>query len=228
MLEELKMAVWKANMELPKRGLVIYTWGNVSGIDRDKGLVVIKPSGVPYEELRVEDMVVLDLAGNKVEGDLNPSSDTDTHLTLYKAFSEVGGIVHTHSTWATVWCQSGMSLPPLGGTHGDYFFGDIPCTRGMTAEEINESYEAQTGNVIIETFSGKDPLEVPAVLVRSHAPFSWGKDPAEAVHNAVVIEEVAKLAYHTLALNPTAAMDKAILDKHFWRKHGSGAYYGQK
>jgi len=229
MLEELKEAVWKANLELPLKGLVTYTWGNVSGIDRGKGLVVIKPSGVSYEELQVNQMVVVDLAGNKVEGDLNPSSDTDTHLALYRAFAEIGGIVHTHSSWATVWAQSGMSIPAFGTTHADYFFGDIPCTRKMTAEEIREDYEGQTGNVIVETFSGKNPLHVPGVLVNNHGPFSWGKDPKEAVHNAVVIEEVAKMAYHTLALNPvTKAIDKALLEKHFLRKHGSDAYYGQK
>lgn len=229
MLEELKQAVWQANLELPARGLVTYTWGNVSGIDRSQGLVVIKPSGVAYEELKAEHMVVVDLAGNKVEGDLNPSSDTATHLALYKAFPTVGGIVHTHSPWATVWAQAGRAIPALGTTHADYFFGDIPCTRKMTAEEIEEDYEAQTGNVIAETFAGRDALYVPGVLVYNHGPFAWGKDATEAVHNAVVIEEVAKMAYHTLALNPVAAaIDKALLEKHFLRKHGSDAYYGQK
>ncbi|MBP2653438.1 MAG: L-ribulose-5-phosphate 4-epimerase [Firmicutes bacterium] len=229
MLEELKLAVWKANLELPERGLVTYTWGNVSGIDREKGLIVIKPSGVSYTDLKAEDMVVLDLAGNRVEGKLNPSSDTATHLILYKNFDTIGGVVHTHSPWATAWAQAGMSIPAFGTTHADYFFGDVPCTRKLTAEEIKGEYEAETGNVIVETFADKNPRYMPGVLVYNHGPFTWGKDCYDAVHNAVVMEEVAKIAYHTRDLNPkVGSIDKVLLEKHFLRKHGSGAYYGQK
>jgi L-ribulose-5-phosphate 4-epimerase len=230
-LKWLKEAVLEANLELPRRGLVIYTWGNVSGISREEGLVVIKPSGVPYEELKLEDLVVVDLDGNQVEGNLRPSSDTPTHLVLYRAFPEIGGVVHTHSSWATSWAQAGRSIPALGTTHADYFYGEIPCTRDMTAEEIQGDYEAETGNVIIETFKAKgiNPMHVPGVLVKSHGPFSWGKDPHEAVHNAVVMEEVAKLAFHTFALSPhVQAINQVLLDKHFLRKHGPNAYYGQK
>ena len=229
MLERLKLEVLEANLDLPRYGLVTFTWGNVSGIDREQGLVVIKPSGVPYDKLKLEDLVVLDLDGNQVEGSLKPSSDTATHLVLYKAFPTVGGIVHTHSPWATAWAQAGKPIPALGTTHADYFYGEIPVTRAMTASEIAGGYELETGNVIVETFQNLDPAMVPSVLVNSHAPFNWGKDAYEAVHNAVVLEEVAKMALHTLALNPgIGPMDQTLLDKHFLRKHGAGAYYGQK
>jgi L-ribulose-5-phosphate 4-epimerase len=229
MLDALKQAVLEANLDLPKYGLVTFTWGNVSGIDRESGLVVIKPSGVPYEELKAEDLVVVDLEGNKVEGKLKPSSDTPTHLALYRAFPHIGGIVHTHSPWATSWAQSGRSIPALGTTHADYYYGEIPCTRLMTTAEIQGAYELETGNVIIETFRERDPMQMPGVLVHSHAPFNWGKDPHDAVHNAVVLEEVAKMALHTLSLNPNVApMQQELLDKHFLRKHGAHAYYGQK
>lgn len=229
MLEALKEKVLEANLELPKRGLVTYTWGNVSGIDRENNLIVIKPSGVPYEELRAEHLVVLDLDGNKVEGKLNPSSDTPTHLVIYRNFKEVGGVVHTHSRWATIWAQAGKNIPALGTTHADYFYGDIPCTRKMTDEEINGEYEKETGNVIVETFKDKNPIFVPGVLVNSHGPFAWGKDPQEAVHNAVVLEEVAFMAYHTCFMSPGIdSIKQTLLDRHFLRKHGANAYYGQK
>ncbi|WP_102348844.1 L-ribulose-5-phosphate 4-epimerase [Bacillus sp. Marseille-P3661] len=228
MLQELKQSVLEANLKLPKYNLVTFTWGNVSGIDRDQGLVVIKPSGVPYEELQVSDLVVLDLYGNKVEGDLNPSSDTATHLALYRAFPSIGGIVHTHSTWATIWSQAGLPIPALGTTHADYFYGEIPCTREMTTEEIEGNYELETGNVIIETLRDVEVLHMPGVLVNNHAPFCWGKDANNAVHNAVVLEEVAKMAYHTKKLNSDKpSISNTILDKHFLRKHGVKAYYGQ-
>ncbi len=229
MLEDLKQQVLEANLALPKHNLVTFTWGNVSGICREKNLVVIKPSGVPYEQLKKDDMVVVDLDGNVVEGDLNPSSDTPTHLVLYKNFPDIGGVVHTHAPWATSWSQAGKGIPPLGTTHGDYFYGTIPCTRPMTEEEIKGDYELETGNVIVETFKDLDPNAIPSVLVHSHAPFSWGKDPNDAVHNAVVLEEVAKMALQTYQLNPnTPRMDQALLDKHYLRKHGEDAYYGQK
>ena len=230
MLEELKKEVYEANMELPRRGLITYTWGNVSGIDREKGLFVIKPSGVDYDKLKPEDMVVMDLNGNKVEGDLNPSSDTATHLELYKAFEKIGGIVHTHSRHATIWSQAGLDLPAWGTTHADYFYGSIPCTRLMTAEEINGEYEYQTGEVIIQTFEQRDlnPLQVPAVLVHSHGPFAWGKDAADAVHNAVVLEECAYMGLFSRQLAPQLPdMQSELLDKHYLRKHGANAYYGQ-
>ena len=230
MLEELKEIVLRANLELPKKNLVTYTWGNVSGIDREKGLVVIKPSGVPYEELKAEDMVVLDMDGNKVEGDMRPSSDTPTHIALYKAYPELGGVVHTHSRYATIWAQAGKSIPPLGTTHADYFYGPIPCTRPLTQEEIEGEYELNTGKVIIETFNnaGINPVYVPGVVVQSHGPFSWGKSPDEAVHNAVVMEEVGMMALNTKLLNPSIPdVDAFLLDKHFMRKHGANAYYGQ-
>ncbi len=230
MLEQLKEAVLQANLELPKKNLVTYTWGNVSGIDREKGLVVIKPSGVPYEELKAEDMVVLDLDGNIVEGSLRPSSDTPTHIALYKEYPALGGVVHTHSRYATIWAQAGKSIPPLGTTHADYFYGPIPCTRPLTKEEIEGEYELNTGKVIIETFNGAgiNPVYVPGVVVQSHGPFAWGKDPAEAVHNAVVMEEVGMMALNTKLLNPSIPdVDAYLLDKHFMRKHGPGAYYGQ-
>ena len=197
MLEELKQKVYEANMELPRRGLITYTWGNVSGIDREKGLFVIKPSGVDYDVLKPSDMVVMDLEGNKVEGEMNPSSDTATHVELYNAFKEIGGIVHTHSPHATAWAQAGRALPCYGTTHADYFYGEIPCARNLTAEEIEEGYEMNTGRVIIETFQGKNPVYIPAVLCKNHGPFTWGKDAAEAVHNAVVLEEIARMNFMT-------------------------------
>ena len=229
MLKKLKEQVCRANLLLPKYGLVTFTWGNVSGIDRKRGLVVIKPSGVPYDKMEPEDMVVLDLDGNIVEGKWKPSSDTPTHLRLYAAFPGCGGVVHTHSRWATVFAQAGRAIPALGTTHADDFHGPIPCTRPLTDGEIAGEYEAETGNVIIETFQGRDPMGVPAALVHSHGPFAWGKDPLEAVHNAVVLEEVAFMAWHTLALAPDKGeMQPSLLDKHYLRKHGPGAYYGQK
>lgn len=230
MLEKLKQEVFKANLLLPKYKLVTFTWGNVSGVDREKGLMVIKPSGVEYETMKCEDMVVVDLkTGKKVEGELNPSSDTDTHVALYNAFQNIGGIVHTHSRWATVFAQSGRGIPALGTTHGDYFYGEIPCTRKMTPEEIAGKYELETGNVIIETFDGKNPDDIPSVLVHSHGPFCWGTDPMNAVHNAVVLEELAFMAWHNLMMNPEIPpMQQELLDKHYLRKHGANAYYGQK
>lgn len=231
MLEALKEAVLEANLELPKKNLVTYTWGNVSGIDREKGLIVIKPSGVSYDDMKASDMVVLDLDGNKVEGSLRPSSDTPTHIALYKAYPALGGVVHTHSRWATAWAQAGMAIPPLGTTHADYFYGPIPCTRPLTKEEIEGEYELNTGLVIIETFDkgGINPEYTPGAVVHSHGPFAWGKDPAEAVHNAVVMEEVAMMALNTKLLNPAVPdVDSYLLDKHFLRKHGANAYYGQK
>ena len=230
MLEELKQAVWEANLRLPKHGLVTFTWGNVSGIDREKGLMVIKPSGVEYDALTASDMVVVDVETGKVaQGDLNPSSDTDTHLALYRAFRNIGGVVHTHSRWATIFAQAGRGIPALGTTHGDYFYGEIPCTRRMTAEEIGGRYELETGNVIIERFRHLDPDSIPAVLVHSHGPFCWGRDAKEAVHNAVVLEEVAFMAWHNLAWDAALPpMQQELLDKHFLRKHGKNAYYGQK
>lgn len=227
MLDELKQQVYEANMELPAKGLVTYTWGNVSGIDRERGLFVIKPSGVDYEKLTPDMLVVMDLNGKKVEGDLNPSSDTPTHIELYKAFPEVGGIVHTHSPWATSWAQAGRSIPCYGTTHADYFFGDIPRARSLTADEINGEYEKNTGIVIAETFEGKNPIYVPGVLCTNHGPFSWGADAAEAVHNAVVMEEVAKMAYRCEHLKKDIGEAPQVLqDKHFFRKHGENAYYG--
>ena len=228
MLEALKETVCKANLLLPEYKLVTFTWGNVSGIDREKGLFVIKPSGVSYDVMKPDDMVVVDMEGHVVEGKLRPSSDMPTHLELYRAFPECGGIVHTHSRWATTFAQAGYGIPAMGTTQGDYFYGDIPCTRPMTDEEINGEYEKETGNVIIETFKDKDPASIPAVLVYSHGPFAWGKDPMEAVHNAVVLEEVAFMDWHALMLNPAHRdMQQTLLDKHFLRKHGKNAYYGQ-
>ena len=229
MLEALKQKVYEANMDLPKYGLVVFTWGNVSAIDRESGLVVIKPSGVKYETMKPEDMVVVDLEGNVVEGSLRPSSDTPTHVELYKAFPNVGGIVHTHSSWATSWAQAGRGIPCYGTTHADYFYGEIPCARVLTPEEVEEAYEKNTGKVIIEAFEDRDPMSVPGVLCTSHGPFSWGKDAAEAVHNAVVLEEVAKMATRTEMLNPQVKPAvQYVQDKHYFRKHGPGAYYGQK
>jgi L-ribulose-5-phosphate 4-epimerase len=229
LLERLKHEVWEANMDLPRYGLVTFTWGNVSGMDRESGLVVIKPSGVPYEVLKADDLVVVDMDGNIIEGNLKPSSDTATHLVLYKAFAGIGGIVHTHSPWATSWAQAGRPIPALGTTHADYYYGMIPCTRKMTKSEIEGAYEQETGHVIAEALRDTNPLHMPGVLVHGHAPFNWGKNAHEAVHNAVVLEEVAKMALHTFALNPeAAAMDQALLDRHFLRKHGPKAYYGQE
>ncbi len=228
MLEELKQQVYEANLELPKRGLVTYTWGNVSAIDRSTGYVVIKPSGVDYEGMKPEDMVVLDLEGNRVEGKYNPSSDTPTHLELYKRYPEIGGIVHTHSTWATSWAQAGRAIPCYGTTHADYFYGEIPCARSLTKEEIENSYEKNTGLVIIETLKDKNPMEAPGILCTNHGPFTWGKNAAEAVHNAVVLEEVAKMAFRTEQLHPGVAPAPQVLqNKHYYRKHGANAYYGQ-
>ena len=228
MLEKLKQDVLEANLLLPKYGLITFTWGNVSAIDRESGLIVIKPSGVPYDGMTAEDMVIVDLDGNVVEGKWKPSSDTPTHLVLYKAFPACGGIVHTHSRWATSFAQAGVGIAPLGTTQGDYFYGEIPCTGEMTPEEIAGEYEAETGNVIVETFQGKDPMAIPAVLVHSHGPFTWGKDAAEAVHNAAVLEEVAFMNFHSLQLNPAQTrMQQELLDKHYLRKHGKNAYYGQ-
>ena len=229
MLEELKQAVFEANLLLPKYDLVTFTWGNVSGVDREKGLMVIKPSGVEYDTMRPEDMVVVSLkTGEKVEGDLNPSSDTDTHLVLYTAFPDIGGIVHTHSRWATTFAQAGQGIEALGTTHGDYFYGEIPCTRKMTPEEIGGKYELETGNVIVETFRDKSANDIPAVLVHSHGPFCWGTSPKNAVHNAVVLEELAFMAWHAKMLNPALPpMQQELLDKHYLRKHGANAYYGQ-
>ncbi len=229
MLEALKQAVCEANLLLPKHGLITFTWGNVSGVDRQAGMMVIKPSGVSYEGMTPEDMVVIDLTGGeRVEGKWKPSSDTDTHLALYRAFPGLGGIVHTHSRWATTFAQAGMAIPAMGTTQGDYFYGDIPCTRRMTPEEIGGSYELETGNVIIETFQGVDPMTIPGVVVHSHGPFAWGTDALDAVHNAVVMEEVAFMDWHAMAINPQAGrMQQELLDKHYLRKHGPGAYYGQ-
>lgn len=228
MLEDLKQKVFQANLDLVKHGLVIFTWGNVSGIDRESGLVVIKPSGVDYDTMKVSDMVVVDLDGNVVEGDLRPSSDTPTHLALYKAFSEIGGVVHTHSTYATAWAQAGIDLPNIGTTHADYFHQAIPCTADMTEAEVKGEYELETGNVIIERFKGMNPVHTPGVLVKNHGPFAWGKDPHDAVHNAVVMEQVAKMASIAYSVNPNLTMNPLLIEKHFNRKHGPNAYYGQK
>ena len=231
MLEKLREEVYRANMELPERGLVVYTWGNVSGIDREKGLVVIKPSGVEYDELTPEKLVIVDLNNNVVEGNLNPSSDTKTHVELYKAFPKIGGIVHTHSSHAVAWAQSGRSIPCYGTTHADYFYGAVPCTRNLTSEEVNEDYELNTGKVIVETFTklNLDPVAVPAVICRNHGPFTWGKDAAQAVYHAVVLEEVAKMAMYTVTIDANAGeAPQYVQDKHYLRKHGANAYYGQK
>ncbi len=227
MLEELKEKVFKANLDLVKHGLVIFTWGNVSAIDREKGLVVIKPSGVEYDVMKASDMVVVDLEGNVVDGNLKPSSDTPTHLELYKAFPEIGGVVHTHSTYATAWAQAGKDIPILGTTQADYFYGDVPCTRSMTEQEIAGDYEKDTGTVIIEAFEGRNPSHVPGVIVKNHGPFSWGKNADDAVHNAVVLEQIAKMDFIALQVNPAADMNNHLTEKHFNRKHGANAYYGQ-
>ncbi len=228
MLEQLKEAVYRANMDLVAHGLVIFTWGNVSGIDRERGLVVIKPSGVDYATMKLTDMVVVDLAtGKVVEGDLRPSSDTPTHLELYRAFPEIQGVVHTHSTYATAWAQAGKDIPNIGTTHADYFHDAIPCTADMTAEEVCGDYELQTGKVIVKRFEGLNPVHTPGVLVKNHGPFSWGKSPADAVHNAVVMEQVAKMAFIAFSVNPQLTMNPLLVEKHFNRKHGPNAYYGQ-
>ncbi len=230
MLEQLKLEVYEANMELPRRNLVTYTWGNVSGIDREKGLFVIKPSGVDYDKLRPEDLVVMDLKGNKVEGSLNPSSDTKTHVVLYNEFPEIGGIVHTHSPYAVGWAQAGRDIPAYGTTHADYFYGPVPCARTLTQEEIEEDYELNTGKVIVETFRqrGINPKYVPAVICRNHGPFTWGKNAAEAVYHSVVLEEVSKMNLFTETINPKVGPAPSyLMDKHFMRKHGPNAYYGQ-
>ncbi|MGN0076495.1 MAG: L-ribulose-5-phosphate 4-epimerase [Parafannyhessea sp.] len=235
MLKELREKVYEANMDLPKHGLVVFTWGNASEVDRDKGLFVIKPSGVDYDKLTPESMVVCDLDGNVVEGDLNPSSDTATHAYLYRTWEQVGGIVHTHSAAATAWAQAGRSIPCYGTTQADYFYGEVPCMRGLTKEEIEEAYELNTGKVIVEGFGGMDPMAQPGCLVRNHGPFTWGKDAAAAVYHAVVVEEVAKMSRDTELLCGAAGirLDDAkapqyLLDKHYSRKHGPNAYYGQK
>ncbi len=231
MLKELREEVYRANMELPERGLVVYTWGNVSGIDREKGLVVIKPSGVEYEDLSPENLVIVDMDCRIVEGDMNPSSDTKTHVELYKSFAEIGGIVHTHSPHAVGWAQAGRDIPCYGTTHADYFYGSVPCTRNLTAQEVDEDYELNTGKVIAETFAERrlDPLAVPGVICHSHGPFTWGKNAAQAVYHAVVLEEVAKMAMYTVNIFAQAPeAPQYVQDKHYLRKHGPNAYYGQK
>jgi L-ribulose-5-phosphate 4-epimerase len=227
-IEELKAAVFQANLDLVEHGLVIFTWGNVSAVDRDKNLVVIKPSGVSYDQMKVEDMVVTDMEGKVVEGKYKPSSDTPTHLELYKAFPAIGGVVHTHSTFATAWAQAGCDIPIIGTTHADYFSDNIPCTRDMTEAEVKGEYEKETGTVIIERFKELNPVHIPGVLVKNHGPFSWGKDPHEAVYNAVVMEQVAKMAFVAGQINPLLTMNQSLIQKHFFRKHGPDAYYGQK
>lgn len=227
-IEQLKQQVYRANLDLVAHGLVLFTWGNVSAIDRENKLVVIKPSGVSYDNMKAEDMVVVDMEGNRVEGHYKPSSDTATHLALYKAFTDIGGVVHTHSTYATAWAQAGCDIPNIGTTHADYFSDAIPCTRDMTEAEVKSAYEKETGSVIIERFKGLNPLHIPAVLVKNHGPFSWGKDADEAVHNAAVMEQVARMAFISLQVNPQLTMNKLLIEKHFSRKHGPDAYYGQK
>ncbi|MFW8632956.1 L-ribulose-5-phosphate 4-epimerase [Vibrio natriegens] len=228
-MKTLRHQVWQANMDLQRHNLVTFTWGNVSGIDRESGLVVIKPSGVEYSELSAENMVVVDLQGEIIKGNLKPSSDTATHLELYRQFPSIGGIVHTHSSYATSWAQAGAAIPAFGTTHADYFYGHIPCARALTQQEIESDYELNTGKVIVETIGATDPMAIPGILVREHAPFTWGTDPHNAVHNAVVVEEVAKMAFRTLSINPsTLPIPQTLLDKHYLRKHGKDAYYGQK
>ncbi len=227
MLEELKEKVCRANLDLVRHGLVLFTWGNVSAIDRESGLVVIKPSGVSYDEMKPSDMVVVDLDGKVVEGGLNPSSDTPTHVVLYKAFPQIGGVVHTHSTYATSWAQAGLDIPNIGTTHADYFHDAVPCTPDMSEAEVKGEYELETGNVIVRRFEGLNPEHTPGVLVKNHGPFTWGKDADGAVYNAVVLEQVAKMAYISFELNPNLTMNPLLVEKHFSRKHGPGAYYGQ-
>lgn len=228
-MQKLKQQVFDANMDLPRYGLVTFTWGNVSAIDRERGLVAIKPSGVAYETMKVDDMVIVDLEGDVVEGRYRPSSDTDTHLALYRRYPSLGGVVHTHSTHATAWAQAGLAIPALGTTHADYFFGDIPCTRALSAQEVAEAYELNTGRVIIETLGEVEPLHTPGIVVYQHGPFAWGKNAQAAVHNAVVLEEVAKMAWMAHNINPQLRpIDRWLMDKHFMRKHGPNAYYGQK
>ena len=231
MLEKLREEVYKANMELPEKGLVVYTWGNVSAVDREQGLVVIKPSGVEYDDLSPSNLVIVDMNCNIVEGGLNPSSDTKTHVELYKAFPSIGGIVHTHSSHAVGWAQAGRDIPCYGTTHADYFYGAVPCTRNLTSEEVNSDYELNTGKVIAETFNERklDPVAVPGVICKSHGPFTWGKNAAQAVYHAVVLEELAKMALYTVSIDPNASpAPDYVLDKHYLRKHGANAYYGQK
>ncbi|HDZ1212905.1 L-ribulose-5-phosphate 4-epimerase [Klebsiella pneumoniae] len=228
-MQQLKQQVFEANMDLPRYGLVTFTWGNVSAIDRQRGLVVIKPSGIAYESMTVDDMSVVDLQGHVVEGRWRPSSDTATHLALYRRYPDLGGVVHTHSTHATAWAQAGLAIPALGATHADYFFGDIPCTRALSAQEVDEAYELNTGQVIIETLGEANPLHTPGIVVYQHGPFAWGKDAHEAVHNAVVMEEVARMAWIARGINPQLQpIDSWLMNKHFQRKHGPNAYYGQK
>ncbi len=228
-MQQLKQQVFEANMDLPRYGLVTFTWGNVSAIDRQCGLVVIKPSGIAYESMTVDDMSVVDLQGHVVEGLWRPSSDTATHLALYRRYPDLGGVVHTHSTHATAWAQAGLAIPALGTTHADYFFGDIPCTRALSAQEVDEAYELNTGQVIIETLGEANPLHTPGIVVYQHGPFAWGKDAHEAVHNAVVMEEVARMAWIARGINPQLQpIDSWLMNKHFQRKHGPNAYYGQK
>lgn len=228
MLEKLKQEVLEANLDLVRNGLVILTWGNVSAIDRESGLVVIKPSGVSYSEMKAEDMVVVDLDGKIIEGDLRPSSDTPTHLAIYRHFKEVGGVVHTHSTYATAWAQAGRAIPNIGTTHADAFYHDIPCTKEMSKEQIESAYEASTGDVIVDVFANQNPMHTPAVLVKHHGPFTWGKSAKEAVQNSVILEEVARMASITVALNPAVEMNNELIEKHYNRKHGKNASYGQK
>jgi L-ribulose-5-phosphate 4-epimerase len=229
MFSELKQQVFEANLDLVKHGLVIFTWGNVSGIDRSKGIFAIKPSGLPYDSMKWEDMVLVDMDGKVVDSKYKPSSDTPTHLVLYHEFENIGGVVHTHSEWATSWAQMSLPIPPLGTTHADYFYGSIPCTRPLTEQEVKSRYEEHTGNVIVETFRNQniDPLAIPGVLISGHGPFAWGKNGQDAVHNAVVLEQVAKMAHHALVANKVLPIDQFLLDKHYLRKHGPGAYYGQ-
>ena len=228
MLEKLKKEVFDANMDLVDKGMVIYTWGNVSAIDRESNLVVIKPSGVDYATMKAEDMVVVDLEGNLIEGNYKPSSDTPTHLVLYKTYPEIGGVVHTHSTWGVTFAQAGMAIPAFGTTHADYFYGDIPCTRELTEQEINEAYEYNTGLVIVETIGDRDAMSIPGIVVKNHGPFAWGKTAAGSVYNAVVLDKVAEMAYKTMTLNPRVPrVSQYLLDKHYFRKHGANAYYGQ-
>lgn len=227
-LEKLKRKVFEANVSLKQNGLITLTWGNVSGIDRMRGFIVIKPSGVSYEQMTSEDMVVVDMEGNVIEGRYAPSSDLPTHLQLYKNFSEIEGVAHTHSRWATIFAQAGLQIPVYGTTHADAFYGNVPCTRRLSPEEIEGKYEKETGNVIVETFQGKNPMAIPAVLVHSHGPFTWGKSVEKSVEHAIILEEVAMMAWHTIELHPNHKFQQELLDKHYYRKHGANAYYGQR